>query len=108
MGRKNNVIPTQEEIDILLKEKLDEYAKKHTAWIHLKYGNTYVGFNTYDTITEKPINCLKTLIELMGIKYSIKYPFGEDKKYYLIIDGEDKERAEFIKKFIDNGYKLSW
>ena len=44
----------------------------------------------------------------MGIKYSIKYPFGEDKKYYLIIDGEDKERAKFIQKFINNGYKLSW
>lgn len=108
MRRKNEVILTQEEIDRLVKEKTDEYFKKHTAWIRLKYGNTYVGFDVCDIITEKLICRIRTLFELMGVKYSISYPFDIDKSYYFIIDGEDKARAEFIQKFIDNGYKLSW
>jgi hypothetical protein len=44
----------------------------------------------------------------MGAKFSAKYPFGEDESYYFILEEEDKERAEFIQKFFDNGYKLSW
>ena len=43
----------------------------------------------------------------MGIEYSVKMPAREDEAYYLIIEGEDKARADFIQKFIDNGYKLS-
>ena len=105
---KRKESPTLEEIYELLEEKRKEYIEQHTAWIHLKNGNTYIGYDMLDYITEKLMISLRKLIELMDLKYSIKYPFGNDKSYYIIIEGEDKERAEFIQKFFDNGYKLTW
>lgn len=105
---------SQEEIDRLIKEKLEEHDRKfkeeHTPWISLKYGNTYVGYNVYDYMTEEAMIRLEKLLELMNVKYSIRVPFScdEDKSFYLLIKGEDKARADFIQKFFDSGYKLSW
>lgn len=101
-------IEQQEQIDKKIAEYVKEYEKKHTAWVVLKNGNTYIGCDVYDTVTEIIISNLRQLIKLMGIEYSIKYPFADDIEYYLVIEGEDKARADFINKFIDNGYKLSW
>ena len=84
------------------------YERKHKAWIHLEQGNTYVGFDTYDIITEMLMGYLEKLMELMIVEYSISVPFGDDKKYYFVIEGEDVKRNKFIQNFIDNGYKLSW
>lgn len=98
----------QEEVDRTIAEYVKEYEKKHTAWVVLKNGYTYVGCDVYDTVTGTIISCLKQLVKLMDVEYSVKYPFADDEEYCLVIEGEDKARAEFIKKFIDNGYKLSW
>lgn len=105
---KRKSIEEQEMIDIKLKEYMENFKKKHTPWIILKYGCTYVGYDIKDHITEDLMADLRKLLELMGVKFSAKYPFGEDESYYFILEEEDKERAEFIQKFFDNGYKLSW
>ena len=106
MGRKS--IEKQEMIDKKMAEYVADFKKKHTAWIILKYGCTYVGYDVYDQVTEYTMNDLRKLLQLMNVEFSIKYPFGDDESYYLILEGEDKDRAEFIQKFFDNGYKLSW
>lgn len=108
MGRKKKAAPTQEEINKLVEERAKEYEKQHTAWVVLGYGNTYVGYDICDHITQNLMVYLRKLMELMHVEYSIKYPFGDDREYYLILEGEDKARADFIQKFFDNGYKLSW
>ena len=99
---------SQEEINKLMEEKRKEYIKQHTAWIYLKNGNTYIGYDVLDYMTKNLMFSLRKLIELMDVKYSIKYPFGDNKSCYIIIEGEDEIRAEFIQKFFDNGYKLTW
>lgn len=99
---------TQEDIDKLLAERLKEYETERTAWIEMKHGYTYVGYNVLDQITEHSMEYLRMLLRLMNVDFSIKHPFGEDKQYYLILKGEDKARAEFIQKFFDNGYRLNW
>lgn len=108
MTRKKKEIPTQEEIDKLLEEKIKEYEKQRIAWVCMKHKNTYVGFDVCDHITGKAMGYIRKLMELMNVEYAISYPFGDDRKYYIIIEGEDKARADFIQKFIDNGYRLSW
>lgn len=101
-------IEKQEIINKKMAEYVADFEKKHTAWITLKYGCTYVGYDVYDHITECLMNDLRKLLQLMDVEFSIKYPFGDDESYYLILEGEDGERAEFIRKFFDNGHKLSW
>lgn len=95
-------------INKLVEEKIKEYTKQHTAWILLKYGNTYIGYDVWDTETVRLMNSLKQLIEFMKIEYSTKYPLENDDAFYIIMDGEDEARAEFFQKFFDNGYKLTW
>ena len=106
--RKNNEKITTEQIDELVCEKIKEYEKQHLAWIDLKHGNTYIGFDVYDYVTEKSMSKLKQLLDFMCVKYAVYYPFMGDGKSYLILEGEDKARADFIQKYIDNGYRLSW
>lgn len=112
MGRKKKTALSQEELDRLMEETVkkyeEEYEKQHTAWITLKNGYTYIGYDVCDYITEKLMFSLKKLIELMGVSYSTICSFNEDEEYYIILDGEDTTRAEFVQKFFDNGYKLSW
>lgn len=105
---KKRPIDIQEAIDNRLAEYAREFEKKHTAWVVVKNGHTYVGFDVHDNITEPLMCLLRKLMELMDIKASIKYPWGDDEEYYFIIEGEDKTKAEYINKFIDNGYKLIW
>lgn len=106
MRRKS--IEMQEMIDEKMAEYVADFKKKHTVWIILKYGCTYVGYDIYDQATEYMMNDLRKLLQLMSVEFSVKYPFGYDESYYLVLEGEDKDRAEFIQKFCDNGYKLSW
>ena len=97
-----------EEVDRIVQEKLEEYQQRHIAKVEMKYGNTYISYGTYDYITKRGMYVLQKLFGLMGLECSMYIPFGKDDKYYVSIDGEDQERAAFIQKFIDNGYKLSW
>ena len=106
MSKKTRI--TQEEVDKMLEEKLREYERDRTAWVVLKNGYTYVGYNVADYVTDRLMDSVIKLIELMGVEFSIKYPFGEDKEFYVTIEGEDEARAEFIHKFLNNNYKLSW
>lgn len=105
---KRKSIEEQEMFNKKWEEYVENFTNKHTPWIILKYGCTYVGYDIKDQITEDLMVDLRKLLELMGAKFSIKYPFGEDESYYFILEEEDKDRAEFIQKFFDNGYKLSW
>lgn len=112
MERKKKTTLSQEELGRLMEETIkkyeEEYKKQHTAWITLKNGYTYIGYDVCDYITEKLMFSLKKLIELMSVPYSTSYPFNEDEEYYIVLNGEDTARARFIQKFFDNGYKLSW
>lgn len=99
---------TQEEVDKLLKEKMDEFIKDRMAWIHIANGETYIGYNVLDATTYEAMNLLEQLLKLMGVGYATHFPFQDDEEYYLVIHGEDKDRADFIQKFIDNNYKLKW
>lgn len=105
---KRNVVISQEEVDKMFEKEMEEYRLQHTAWVVLKNGYTYIGFDVCDYITELLMNDLIKLVQLMGQTYSIKYPFGDDKSYYISIKGEDEARAKFIRNFIANNYKLSW
>ena len=108
MGRPKKEFSTQEEINKLLEERMKEFEKQHTPWIIMRYGCTYVGYDIKDQLTEKMMGALRELVRLMDVQYSIKYPFGDDESYYIMFEGEDKARADFIQKFFDNGYKLTW
>lgn len=96
------------EVDKLVQKKLEEWHQKHVAKVETKYGNTYISYDTYDYITEQGMCILQKLFELMGLEHSMYIPFGEEDRCYVSIEGEDQERAAFIQKFIDSGYKLSW
>jgi len=108
---KKNWHVDKDEVDRLVQEKLKEWNQKYIAKVETKYGNTYISYGIYDYITERSMHILQKLFELMDIECSMYIPFGEEKeedRCYVSIKGEDQERAAFIRKFIDNGYKLSW
>ena len=108
---KNKWHTYQAEIDRLVQEKTEEWNRKHIAKVETKYGNTYISYGVYDYITDKGMYTLRKLFDLMGVCYSTYIPFGKEKeedRCFLSIEGEDQERAEFIRKFIDNGYRLGW
>ena len=106
---KNNWHVDKKEVDRLVQEKLKEWHQKHIAKIELKYGNTYISYDVRDHITEQGVCILQKLFGLMGIECAVHMPICDsDERYYLCIEGENQERAAFIQKFIDNGYKLSW
>lgn len=95
-------------VEEIMAECKKEYEESHTAKIKLEYGNTYVSFGEMDYVTTKNMQKINTLLDLMGIEYWVGYPFKEGNSFYVMFKGEDPERADFIRRFIDNGYKLSW
>lgn len=98
-----------EEINGLVKEQLQEYKKRYIPWVECDNGNTYVGFDACDYKIERAMTRIASLFNLMGVSdYAVKCPIVEDEEYYYILTGEDKDRADFIKRFLENGYKLSW
>lgn len=100
--------------DEIMKQYMEKFTKAHTAKIVAKYENTYVSFEKIDIITEKYIAKLKQLFDLMDINYSVRMSHfsqledSEEDEYCFIIYDEDSNRMEFIKKFINNGYKLTY
>ena len=111
MSAKKNWYIDPREIDRIMQKQQEEWNQKHIARVETKYGNTYISYGIYDYITDRGIHILQKLFELMGLECSMYIPFGEEKeedRCFVSIKGEDQERATFIRKFIDNGYKLSW
>lgn len=105
----------QEEIDLIVQQKMKEYEKQfieeHKANISMKHGNTYISFKKYDHVTEKLIKKLEVLFDLMQIEFTWSFfgkNFDQENDFVFYLEKEDKERAEFIQKFINNGYKLTW
>ena len=97
----------QAEIDRLVQEKRKEYEQFHLAKIEMKYGNTYISYGMRDYITENMAYHLQKLFDLMKVRFSTNIPI-DNTEFYYILEGEDECRAQFIQKFIDNGYKLEW
>lgn len=98
----------RKEFDRLYAEMLKEYNSKRTATVESKYGNTYISFEINDYMTEKYMERIIRLLELMDLKwYWISYP-SESLQYAISIEGEDPDKTKFIKSFIDNGYRLRW
>lgn len=100
--------------DAIMAEYLEKFRKAHEAKVETKYGNTYVSFEQWDTVSEERISKLKLLFKLMDIDYSVrmvKYsqleePSGNEFTF-TILDGNAKIEA-FIKKFVENGYRLTY
>lgn len=96
-------------IDELVKQKMKEYACRHKFKVETKYGNTYIFCEEHDYIThDTDKKKLIQLLELMEVEYTVQCSYLENEHFSLIISGEDKSRADYIQKFIDNGYKLKW
>lgn len=95
----------EQNIDELVKKALQEYNDSHKTKVETKYGNTYV------TVYEDSIYAyLEKLFKLMKIRYSVDLQeyFSDDGKIVFNIDGDDANRAAFIQKFVNNGYRLTW
>ena len=106
---KSSISPdVQERVDKMLREKMAEYQRDHTAKVETKYGNTYISYGVYDYLISQYLQELIKLFELMRIEYATCIPIGWEETCFISIKGEDADRASFIQKFIDNGYKLSW
>lgn len=110
--KKENFNKNEEEINKLLKEKLEKYADNHTFKIKVENGNTYVYCNDYDFITQKLQQRLSGYFDLSDIDYSISLGFDNTSDIFsnygftFIIDGEDISRIRHIQKFIDNNYTM--
>ena len=94
------------DIDALVKEKMKQYELDHTFKVETKYGNTYVFCKEYDYITQKSEEKLRSLFHLMNVEYYIQPAILQN--FSFILEGEDRERADFIQRFINNGYILKW
>ena len=103
---------SKEEVDKLFEQKMNEWNNLHKAWIHTIHGSTYIGFDIYDIETYCMMERIKSLVLFIGEQYVTFGPCagidGDKDSYYIIIPGEDKERADFIQRFIDNHYMLNW
>lgn len=108
MAKSKTSHDVQERADKMLREKMAEYRKDHTAQVEMKYGNTYISYGVYDYLIEQYLKELIKLFELMRIDYATNIPVGLEETFFVSIRGEDADRTAFIQKFIDNGYKLSW
>lgn len=89
-----------------LAEKIIEarFIELYAAKISFKDGTTYISYSSYDCMIELMIKRLEMLFNLMGIEYGMSWKNG----VHFVISGEDVARANYIRKFIDNGYKLKW
>lgn len=100
--------------DAIMAEYLEKFRKAHEAKVETKYGNTYVAFEKIDFVTERYIEKLKQLFELMELEYSVsmskhsQFDISGEDEFCFIVFNDDAKRAEFIKKFVDNGYRLTY
>lgn len=96
------------EIEAMLAEAEEKWKEDHAPKISMKYGNTYISFRLFDHITQTAMSTIHLLLRLMRIKFSVSFPFSEDDSYFTMFEGEDSARAEYIQRFVDNGYRLDW
>lgn len=101
------------EVNKRLEEARKQWKVDHTPVIKMNYGNTYISVNKYDYEPMYVMNKILTLLQLMNVEYStsaivVNFDDNKENNYYVIINGEDAERATFIQRFIDNGYVLNW
>lgn len=100
--------------DVIMNEYLERYRKSHATKIETKYGDTYVSFEKIDFVTERYIEKLKQLFKLMELEYSVsmsknsQFDASVENEFCFIIFNEDAKKTEFIEKFIDNGYRLTY
>jgi len=106
--KKNFQVDVNAEIEARLAEAEEKWKENHKPKISMKYGNTYISFGLFDHITQTAMGTIHLLLWLMGIKFSVSFPFTEDDSYFTMFEGEDSARTEYIQKFIDNGYCLDW
>lgn len=109
MARKKKEEFDMEEFNRKCLEQLEEYNKQfieeHLFKVYTFGGRTYITCKTRDYITRNCEVSLSKLLQLMDIEY-VHHNIPDD--YGLAIDGDDSDRAAFIQKFIDDGYKLKW
>lgn len=96
---------TNQNIDELVQQALQDYKEAHKTKVEMKYGNTYI------TVYENGVYArFEKLFELMRIRYSVDLQeyYDDDGKVVFNLSGDDAGRAAFIQKFVDNGYRLTW
>lgn len=110
MNRKNEALMQNEAaIDELVQKKLKEYVDKRTPKVETEDGQTYISFGAGYAEVYKTVDVLLNLIGLLGVERDeiLLEPIQCSDTYYFGIDGDNQERAEFIRRFIENGYKLT-
>ena len=109
MARKKKVEIDQEQYNEYIQMKMEEAAKQfeeeHKFKAYTFDGRTYITCKIEDYITRECESYLIRLLQLMDIKYTFLKTLEE---HGLSIDGDDPDRAVFIQKFIDDGFKLKW
>lgn len=92
-------------IDEQIQQALREYKEAHKPKVETKYGNTYI-----TVFGEEHYNILRALLKLMRVQYSVglTHYYDNDGQIVLNISGEDEVRANYIRKFIENGFRLTW
>lgn len=97
-----------EQIERTVQEKLREHELSKIPTVECKYGYIFISFNCFDGFigdTWKRSQKISTLLDLMNIRISMcGLVFGEP--FWMSIKGENEKLAEFIRKFIGNGYVL--
>lgn len=107
MSKNYNKDEVDKLVNELLKEERQKFIKEHTPVVSTNYNNTYITIEKYDGHSEVIMEKIMKLLDLMGIQYDVSL-ISIGNKFFIRFDGDNSDRASFIRKFIDNGYRLSW
>lgn len=103
---KTKVTKTQwEEIERMVQAKVREHELSRIPTVECKYGEIIITFNVFDDDSWKKDRKIKDLLQLMDIKSSGSL-MSAGEPFYRFIKGENQKLAEFLRKFISNGYVL--
>ena len=94
-----------EEIERRVQEKIAEHEKRYTPTVECKYGQTFVSFEAYSSVSWKRYERIYLLLKVMDIDF-VGSLCSLEKPFFLSIKGENEKLAEFIRRFIDNEYVL--
>lgn len=103
---------TRKHANDIMEQYIGKYNKIHNASVEIKYGNICVSFGKLDTFGKKGVEKLKLLFELMDLDYSVcmdthsQFDISEKDEYCFIVFDGDPKKAEFIRKFTENGYRI--
>ena len=117
--RKKNPTTSQVDLDRMFKERMKQFQEQRTAKVTAHDKKTYISFAVHDFVTETSAKEITKLLDLMRVKYQVFTKYisanepenGNDNTEDAItieIEADDSAIAEYIQRFIDNNYTLTW